>query len=267
MIASRLMRASLLVGIATATATATLTTPGWADDAACIQSYEQTQTLRREGKLRDARDAATKCARDTCPAILAKDCTTWMSELESSIPTLVFDVRGPAGEEVTQVKVLLDGQPLVERIEGKSVPVDVGSHVFRFEPADGKGSPVEQRIVVHEGDRNRKISVTLGGGTPGAVGSRAIPLPALVFGGVGVVALGVGTVFAISGSSKESDLDACKPSCPADDVNSVSSSYAVADILLSAGVVSLAAAAVFFLTRPGASTAAATNAQYLRFRF
>jgi hypothetical protein len=227
--------------------------PAFADDAACIQSYEQTQTLRRASKLRDARIEAAKCANETCPPVLARDCSKWLAELDQSIPTVVFDVKSATGEELTNVKISVDGKPLVEKLDGKSVALDVGPHAFRFEATDRKWRPIDQKTVIHEGDKNRKISVTLQGDAPQApatTSERPVPIMAYVFGGVAVASLGVGTVFAISGSSKESDLDACKPSCPADAVNDVSTSYAFADILLAAGVVSAIAAAYVFLSRP-----------------
>ncbi len=224
------------------------------DPSTCIQAYEQTQNLRRSGKLRDARTEAAKCAAESCPAVLARDCTKWLGEIDQSIPTVVFEVKSAAGDELTNVKVTVDGKPLVDKLDGKSVAIDVGQHVFRFEGGDGKSPPVEQKAVVHEGEKNKKISVTLGSKTaattPPAGGERPIPPMAFVFGGVGIVSLGVGTFFAVSGSSKESDLDACKPSCSADRVNSVSTSYAFADVLFTAGVVSLVAAAYIYLARP-----------------
>jgi hypothetical protein len=249
----------LAVGIALAAP------PAYADDAACIQSYEQTQTLRRAAKLREARSEAAKCANEACPAVLARDCTKWLAELDQSIPTVVFDVRSASGEELTNVKVAMDGKPLIDKLDGKSVVLDVGPHAFRFEATDGKGLPVEQKTVVHEGDKNRKISVTMPAPSSVVVASRddrPIPVMAYVFGGVAVASLGVGTIFAISGSSKEGDLDACKPSCSADAVNDVSTSYALADILITAGLVSGIAAAYVFLSRPsasGASTASFTT--------
>lgn len=238
-----------------------------ADDTACIQSYEQTQTLRKQSRFREAHDEATKCARDTCPVVLAKDCTKWLGELEQSIPTIVFDVKSTSGEELTLVKVMMDGKPLVDKLDGKALAMDVGPHTFHFESTDSKvgGQPVEQKIVIHEGDKNRKVSVTLGAAKANnanvQVGpaDRPIPISAYVFGGAAVLGLGIGTVFAISGSSKESDLDACRPSCPANDVNSVSTSYAIADILLTAGFVSAIAAAYIFLSRPAVPKSSGFN--------
>ena len=242
---------------------AMLTTTGaLADDNTCIQSYEQTQTLRRAGKLREARAEAAKCAAETCPAVLAKDCTKWLSEIDQSIPTVVFEVKSASGEELTNVRVLEDGNVLAEKLDGKSVTLDVGPHTFRFESTEGKGLPNEQKMVIHEGDKNRKISVTLASpasvkSTPAEKPERPIPIATYVFGGAAIVSLGVGTVFALGGASKESDLDACRPACSADAVNDASTSYAVADILLTAGVVSAIAAATIFVTRPTVSARAA----------
>jgi hypothetical protein len=230
-----------------------------ADDAACIQSYEQTQVLRRASKLREAREEAAKCSVDACPAVLSKDCAKWLAEIEQSIPTAVFDVRSASGEELTNVKISSDGAPLVERLDGKAVALDVGPHVLRFESIDGKGLPVEQNTVIHEGDRNRKISVTLPITAPSGEKERPVPVAAFVFGGVAMASLAAGTIFALSGSSKESDLDGCKPSCPSDQVNSVSSTYALSDIFLTAGVVSAVAAAYIFFTRPSVSPGAAAS--------
>jgi hypothetical protein len=251
-----------------------------ADDTACIQSYEQTQTLRKQSRFREAHDEATKCARSECPVVLSKDCTKWLGELEQSIPTIVFDVKSTGGEELTLVKVTMDGKALVEKLDGKAVTMDVGPHTFRFESTDPKvgGQPVEQKIVIHEGDKNRKVSVTLGGAAkpPGGGGAqvttndggdRPIPISTFVFGGAAVLGLGIGTVFAISGSSKEGDLDACRPNCPRDDVNSVSTSYAIADVLLSAGFVSAIAAVYIFLSRPTVPKNSGFNSKGLTIAF
>jgi hypothetical protein len=260
-LACRLMAARRIgrgIGLTLVTGIVLRTAPAFAEDA-CIQPYEQTQTLRRAAKYREARNEAAKCARETCPPVLAKDCARWLNELDQSIPTIVFEVRSSSGEELTKVRVLQDGKPLLETIDGKSVMIDVGSHVFRFEATDDKSQPLEHNTVIREGEKNRRISVTLPA-KPAAKKDevspeRPIPVMAYVFGGVGVASLGAGAYFALSGRSKQSELDACKPSCPPDEVSSVSTQYAVADILLTAGVVSVIAAAYVFFSRPTTATA------------
>lgn len=235
--------------------------PAFADDAACIQSYEATQTLRKSNKPREAYAEAVKCGVESCPAVLSKDCQKWAAELDATFASVVFEVKGNAGEPLSNVKVTANGQPLVERLDGSPVPVAVGEIKFHFESPEGRGLPVDQTVTVKAGEKAKKVSVTLGKPPPPAQAeSKPLPLGPIVFGAVGVVALGVGTVFAITGHSSESDLDGCKPHCNSDDVNSVSTKYAVADILFTAGAVSLVAAAYMFFTRPAPPAAAATAA-------
>jgi len=251
-----------LLGVTAALAVLAAASPAFADDAACIHSYESTQTLRKAAKLKDARSDAAKCADAACPAVLVKDCEKWLAELDQQLPSMVFEVKSAAGEALTNVKVTANGHPLVDKIDGKPIVVDPGSVTLHFESPDGKGKPVDQTIVLKEGEKGKKVSVTLGSNAapkPAPV-ERPVPIGTFAFAGAGIAALGVGTVFAVLGSSSESDLDTCKPRCAADDVNSVGTKYAVADILFSAGVVSLAAAAYIFITRPKAQASTTTGA-------
>ncbi|MBX3232768.1 MAG: hypothetical protein KIT84_43605 [Labilithrix sp.] len=247
----RLLRVTALLAALSAAS------PALADDATCIQSYEATQTLRKASKLKDSHAEAAKCADAACPAVLVKDCQKWLTEIDRELASLVFEVKDPNGEPLTNVKVTLDGQPLVDKIDASPVVVDPGTLTLHFESTDGKGKPVDQTVTVKDGEKAKKISVTLGGApkppAPVAPPERPIPVGAFAFGGAGVVALGVGAAFAVLGASAESDLESCKGRCPADDVNGVSTKYAVADILFAAGAVSLVAAAYIFLTRPASA--------------
>lgn len=228
-------------------ALAALATPARAaDKEACISAYEQTQTLRKDGHILGAKAQAAICAREGCPALLAKDCTRWLAELEQSTPSVVLDPRTPSGAEVIEVRVKVDGAPLVERIDGKAVPVDPGSHTFRFELADGP--PFERTVVVREGEKNRRVTVTLESAAKAS--ARPVPTGVWIFGGVSAVALVTATVLTIDGLSRKSDLDACKPRCSEGDVDAMSARFTMADFALGAGVAAGAAAVYLFLTRP-----------------
>lgn len=221
---------------------------------ACISAYEQTQTLRKEGKVREARASAIECAADQCPKALSRDCAKWLAEIDASIPTVVLEARGPDGADLTNVRVLMDGKPLLEKIEGKAVQVEIGSHKFRFEPAAGSGlQALELGAVIHEGERNRKVTVTL---KSALASERPVPAGVYLFGGAAIVAFGMGGYFGIRGLAKKGDLDACKPSCPASEVNSMSTSLAVADVAIGVGVVASLAALYMYLSRPVAEPAA-----------
>lgn len=237
-----------------ATTSFIVASPALADDAACIQSYEATQTLRKAGKLREAHAEALKCGGDTCPAVLVKDCQRWAAEVDALLPSVVFEVKGGAGEPLSHVKITANGRLLAEHIDGSPMTLEPGEVTLHFESPEGRGLPVDQTITLKEGEKATKVTVQLGEKPPPPPppppAKKPLPLGPIVFGATGVVALGVGTAFAIMGAGAESDLDACKPRCSADDVNGVSTKYAVADILFTAGAVSLVAAAYMFLTRP-----------------
>lgn len=219
-------------------------------DPTCISAYEQAQTLRKDGKLVSAKAQAAICARAECPALLTKDCTKWLAELESSTPTVVFDARTPQGKERVDVRVKVDGVVLVQRLDGKAVAVDPGSHTFVFE-VEG-ATPVEQTVVIREGEKNRKLAATVATDDDASAkgGARPVPTGVWIFGGVSLVALTTSLVFALDGFGKKSDLDECKPRCAPDDVDAMNARFAVADVTLGIGLAAGAAAAYFFFTRP-----------------
>ena len=229
-----------------------------ADQAACLNAYEQTQTLRKDGKPVAAKAQAQSCAQSTCPALLTKDCSKWVTELEAMIPTVVLDPRAPTGGLRADVRVKIDGNVVSEKIDGRPLPVEPGAHTFTFE-ADG-ALAVEQAVALKDGEKAKKITVTmLPAPTPKAV-ERPIPLGVWVFGGGSVVALAVGAGFGISGLGKKSDLDACKPRCNPDDVDSLNTRFTVADLALGAGVVAGAAAVYLLLSRPTVEVAGSSSA-------
>lgn len=234
---------------------ATLLAPiAFADEAACVSSYETTQTLRKAGKLTSARAEAAKCADASCPGVLVKDCTKWQGELDAQLPTVILDVKSGSGGPITGFKVTLNGQPFADKADGTPITVDPGTFTLHFE---GNGATVDQSVTVKDSEKGHRVSVTLGAAARPV--EKSLPLGPIVFGAAGIVAAGVGAVFAISGHSSESDLDKCKGHCAASDVNSVSTKYAVSDILFTAGAVSLVAAAYMFFTRPSEPAAPAVG--------
>jgi hypothetical protein len=232
-------------------------------DATCISAYEQTQTLRKDGKPLAAKGQALVCAREACPALLTKDCTKWLSELDAVIPTVVLDPRTPAGGLRTDVRVKVDGVTVSEKLDLKPLALEPGSHSFVFE-AEG-AAPAERTLLLREGEKNKKVTMTLSPAADAKAGARPVPLGVWLFGGASVVALATSAVFAIDGLGKKSDLDGCKPRCAPADVDAMSSSFTFADVALGAGVMAGAAAVYLFLTRPSAEgSPGATSAARLR---
>ena len=238
-----------------------------ADDVqACIEAHTQAQEARKDGRLLDARDKLLTCAKDGCPAVLRKDCGPWLTEVTSSLPTVVVLAKGPGGQDLMDVRVFFDGKEIATKLDGMAVEVDPGVHDFRFE-TEGQ-DPVEQRVVIREGVKNHELTVQFGtpeappgappssplDTPPGADVEPARPIPTLVYvlGGVGVAGLAASVFFETSGMSKRSDLDdqGCKPYCPKDDVDAAKRDFLIGDIALGLGLASLGTATYFYVTRP-----------------
>jgi hypothetical protein len=238
------------------------------DREACATAAEQAQQLRDEGAFRKARDRMITCSRDVCPAPIKRDCLQWLGELDKSAPSVVVGAR-VNDRDVTDVKVTLDGELVAERLDGKPIAVDPGEHTFTFEHA---GQTVEEKVLIRTGEKNRPLNVKLKGGAeppPPPGGTTAPPpvtddgggslVPALVAGGIGVVALGSFAFFGLSGKSAVDDLQSCKPRCAESDVDSARTKLIVADISLAVGVVALGVATYLFITRPKASAKVETT--------
>ena len=98
----------------------------------CAAAYETAQGARRDGKIRAARERALVCSQDACPGVIKKDCAQWLNEIESSIPTVVFEARDAAGVETTKVRVFFDGELLKEGLDGKAASVARDRYRLRF---------------------------------------------------------------------------------------------------------------------------------------
>lgn len=237
----------------------------------CPSSSEEGQRLRDKNKYVDARAMFRACSQSSCPAIVRKDCTKWLAELEETQPSIVIAAQDATGADLAAVKVLVDDRQVASRVDGSSIPVDPGEHTLRIE-APGH-APQTQRLIVRVNEKNRLVRVVFqDGATSAPVGPpRAAPGPppvesprsgppvlALVLTGVGVVALGSFAYFGLTSKSDLSKLHSdCAPFCDQSQLDDVKSRMVVADVSLGVGIVALGVAAVLFVTH-GASKPAAT---------
>ena len=236
--------------------------------AECVRAYEQAQEQRHSGRLLEARVQLQGCARDACPEFIRSDCTAWYGELQAEVPTLVFAARS-AGRDLTDVRVSLGQRVLASRIDGEAIELDPGEYDFQF-AAPGM-QPLTQHVLISRGERNRLQRVEfipLAKEAEAPVGRAAPSLPPLpqrswvlpaVFGGVAVLGLSSFGVFGGWGHAAESRLQTtCSPHCSKDQLSSVSTKYAVADVSLAVGVASLGLAAYFALSSSPERRAART---------
>ncbi len=215
-----------------------------ADPQACVEAYEEGQKLRSEGSLQAAKERFLICADPGCPAITKSDCTTWVAEVEQSQPTIIFAVTDRAGKDATRVRITVDGELLLESLDGKAKPLDPGSHRIVVE-LEGE-APVERELVVREGEKNRKVDISFAPQDAGAgSGGGGISPATWVLGGIGVAGIAVFATFGAMGLSEKSDAEtSCAPNCSDDEVDSIRTKFLIGDIGLGVGVASLAAAVV-----------------------
>ena len=263
------MRAATFALAIALTAAAWLTprTAAADDIATCVNASEQAQLLRDDGKYKRARELFVACTRDACPGIVKKDCTEWLAALDQSMPSVVISAKDGAGRDLTNVKVTVDGQPFADKLDGKPLALDPGEHALHFE-APG-AAPVDDRLVMHAGEKNRALTVRLGPvpvvatptpPEPAPTRGGGVPIAAIALGAVGVVAIGSFAFFGLTGKSDVSDLrSSCAPNCDASKVEAARSKLIFADISLGAGVVALGVATWMVLTSTASPPPARTG--------
>ena len=242
--------------------------PAWAyDKQACVRASDDAQTLRLNGKLRAARDQLLVCAHASCPAIVRSACTQWMAEVDQSVPTIVPAARKADGTDVPGVRLAIDGEAVADRLDGRALAVDPGTHVLRFTAADG--AVLERSIVVREGEKDRAITVSFpesvpallapgrpaaaqvpgGDPRPATIAPSSAPAGAYVVAGVSALAF---VSLAYFGIKFVGDLDhlkaTCGASCTDAQTNPVRLEEHVADASLAVGLVAGGLAAWWFLS-------------------
>jgi hypothetical protein len=261
--AARVLRFATTTAVALAlTASAS---PAQADARAeCVAASEKAQQARNAGKLSEAREQLGLCGRSECPKLIQQDCTQWMSEVLSVLPSIVPAAKDRGGRDLIDVRVSIDGKPMAETLDGKPVPVDPGVHVFKFET---KGAPpVDEKIVVKQGEKNRIVTVTFaigeetngGAKKPGPAdvgdddrarnrGGSSPPIAAFIVGGLGLAALGTALYINLDANADARKLrDDCAPRCNPADVDDVEQRRIIAGVTAAAGGALLIAGVVLF---------------------
>lgn len=209
----------------------------------CASAAEAGQRLERGGRLVEARASFVACADARCPGEVASLCDRLLTEVDAAMPTIILGARDPQGHDLVSVRVVADGSPMAESLDGKAHPIDPGPHTLRFRAADGTVATLD--VLVRQGEKNRVLSVVVGARPTQPVGqgeSRARqPAPVLgwVLGGVGLAALATFGVLAAHGQSQ---YDACNPhKCSASTVDSLSVERGASFVALGVGVAAVAA--------------------------
>lgn len=232
--------------------------------AACLEAHRESQRLMRSSALLEAKQAMSKCASQSCPALVQTDCAAWLIDVDRDIPSVVLRVRVD-GVEQHDAKVKLNGAELVDFI-GKPLALNPGRYEFEFE-VDGF-KPEHRSVELVAREKYRLVAVDFAtprqsldqSSAPGAgkleltqatAPDRPVPMMTWVLGGIGVAGLGGFAILGATTVNRENSLRAsCEPECDEREVDALKTRYLLADISLGVGAVALAGAAVFYITRP-----------------
>lgn len=226
----------------------------FADDPVreCVAAHAEGQELQNQGRILAAQAKFAECLAERCPALVREDCAALERALVAAMPSVVFEAIDVDGQPTAEVVVSVDGGPATFRLDGRPVPLEPGSHRFRFQRADGTSR--ELSLALGESERQRRVVADFRP-PPAEVNdsSSTARTAIIVSGSVAAVALGSFTYFALSGKAIQSELDACKPNCPdPGELDRMQTRYLVADISLGVALVSLGVGAYVWLKNPTA---------------
>jgi hypothetical protein len=226
---------------------------------ACVDAHYESQKLRAGGKLVEARKRLVACSQESCPALIGRECSEWLFEVDKGLPSLILKALDAQDRDVFDVRVSENGALFPLRPDGKAVSIDPGPHTYRFEYG---GQTVEAKIAVREGELRRVLQVVFDRVPAPREGKRAeargphLTLPSILLGGVGVAALGTSAFVGLQGRSDYRQLNqSCRPQCDPGPSNDVSQKLLIADIALGVGVASLGVATILFFTSGGSTDA------------
>jgi hypothetical protein len=260
---------------------------GWPSPAIaanpCLAAASDTQDLRKENKLREARLAALTCSRPTCNSVVRASCERWLKEIDEDQPSLIVHPVESRGRDVLGARVTIDDTAV--ELDGVPVAIDPGPHVVRARARSG--DVTEQKVLIVLKEKARVIEIRFNaplnqdGTKPkedepskpqGSGAAPTDPRPAdpvtnepkapernlvlpFALAGIGVVALGALGYFYFSGSSDLAEIEQrCRPNrCTEAQVDPVRSKYLGAQVALGVSVIAFAAAAIVYLTGSGSA--------------
>lgn len=224
--------------------------------ASCMASHEKAQVARLSGGFLESIRELKACASPKCPEVLRSDCLQWRHELDSLIPSVVIGAEADSGDMV-EARVLVDGVVVRESLDGRPIALDPGTHRLQVVLPDGRSQ--EQRIVLAEGERGRRVLFSFRSKEEVRAPARAqqtkvtrpIPPGVYVLGGTAFVALGVGVGFGSDAWSKaRTARDLCAPLCDDDVSRAVTQRAMIADVALGIFVASAVGAVLVYSYRP-----------------
>jgi len=239
----------------------------------CISTHHTGQLTRQEGDLLGAREQFAHCAQQSCPAPIRKECAQWLFDVEHELPTIVLRVEDDQGKAIEAAQVWIDDELVAERVDGRALSVNPGTHVIRVRLEGGEEQTSE--LLAHEGEKLQTVEVAFAKESPTAqaptaakpaettppdgeatprgettaqtspnqsrldtASGRDIPTATVLLGATGVAALAALAYFGMKGLGHHEDFDRCTAGCEREH-ELMADSYRAANIAGAVGVVSL----------------------------
>jgi hypothetical protein len=239
--------------------------------AQCLQAYEDGQNLRRQGDLLSASQKLLACGGPACPVRMQRDCQRWWDEVQRSLPTVVFRVRGADNTSLPGASIAIDGAD-AQPLDGRALQMNPGQHLVVFEHPGY--APLRTPVFITEGEKLEPHDVTLTAlsevGRPQLSAAPRVPAVPLdpappsarvtrswtgpIAAGAVAALGGVGLAyFGSSAKSGEQALDRCTPNCSQGSVDAVKRDYLMANLSLGIGVAALVGAGLMLLLDDGAA--------------
>ena len=242
----------------------------------CEAQSRDAQVAREKHAYLSARSLLASCASAECPALIQKDCSRWLDEVDAATPSVVLEVRGVAA---ASARVSVDGKPVDRALAGAKIALDPGAHRFVVQ-AEGR-EKLDTEMIVFEGEKLRKLVFELVevplprsppppplrpappregdriGPPPPAAPAPGLGAPFWVLTSVAAAGLATGaSLFYVGGVQREFLADRCRSlaGCTEGDKDALRTRLLVADVAVGVGLASAVAATVVYLVRRSASS-------------
>lgn len=223
----------------------------------CVEAHTAVQELRRDGKLLEAREKVSACSAPKCPGAIINDCVDFLSELDKTTPSMVFEVKLD-GQSADEAQVYVDGVVVDDLVRGYQV--NPGRYTIRvvLPPFE----PVMRTVTLPAGQRMRLVSFEFESAPkasaptskvqePVAEVSRPTPVVVYPLLGLGVAGLATFGVMSNLGKNEQDELeDTCSPNCTDDELSKMKTMYQIGDISAGVGAAALLTAGIVYLARP-----------------
>lgn len=252
------------------------------DKQQCSKAYVDAQTSRVEHQLLSSRRALLTCTRAECAPFMrgqiVRDCTDWLAQVQTSIPTVVLAARTASGEDAVGVSAFVDHGTAAVPLDGHALEVDPGQHVFNF--VRGRISVVKT-VTVLDGARSQFILAVFDSAgaeraPPGALLSAAseparlgsppfLSSRTIVPFSIGALGVLTGAVFGVLALHDKSTLDAncpsghCASRAQQSDIDALHTNSWISNVGFGVGFVGIATGIVLWLSDRPASAAAGVS--------